>query len=700
MARLPPLTALALFLVVSTGVSLGFTVVPEHNNLNVRVGSDAILTVRPSAAIAGGSWSFKGTTIINWVGKTPLIHVDYSSRVKVSYTTGTLALETVTEQDSGDYIVTVNEQGTNIQASATIKLLALGGSLGLMVVAEHSNLYVRVGRDAIFAVRPSAAISGGSWSFKGRTIINWIGTGTLIHANYSSRVKISYTTGTLALETVTERDSGDYIVTVFAQGAGTQGTATVKLLALEPVSTPNITANASSFIEHNDTVVLTCLATGTNVSYTWIGDGSVIANGGRLELSAGNTTLTITGVLRSDGPFACRSSNPVSTETSQTFHLNVFYGPDLPIIIPDPNVPLYNSGIQLTLTCSAESEPTAQLEWYHQGDLVQSGAQLTFPNVSADDSGSYLCSAFNNVTGRFHASSIQINVQEPVADVKLHSNLSSAVENQHSVLLTCSSRGTHLRWEWLLNDQPVQHNDRITISRDTLLIDPVNRADAGNYKCSVSNGLNSGRALTTLHVYYGPDNMEITPRSPVNIKVGKDLILTCFAQSEPSPTYVWSKGTVQLLQGPEFTIYSVSKEDSGNYTCHVSNAELRSNNSLRAQVIVGAPSALPGTKFCLRPGAIAGIVVGLFAACLISGGCGWLIARKTSGPKATSGKKYNANGSPKGEETLAANAGNGSAAYENIQDIQQGRRTNAPIGDPTYMELKIEDRSVYDELKR
>ncbi|XP_078287763.1 cell adhesion molecule CEACAM20-like isoform X2 [Rhinoraja longicauda] len=521
MARLPPLTALALFLVVSTGVSLGFTVVPEHNNLNVRVGSDAILTVRPSAAIAGGSWSFKGTTIINWVGKTPLIHVDYSSRVKVSYTTGTLALETVTEQDSGDYIVTVNEQGTNIQASATIKLLALGGSLGLMVVAEHSNLYVRVGRDAIFAVRPSAAISGGSWSFKGRTIINWIGTGTLIHANYSSRVKISYTTGTLALETVTERDSGDYIVTVFAQGAGTQGTATVKLLALEPV-----------------------------------------------------------------------------------------------------------------------------------------------------------------------------------ADVKLHSNLSSAVENQHSVLLTCSSRGTHLRWEWLLNDQPVQHNDRITISRDTLLIDPVNRADAGNYKCSVSNGLNSGRALTTLHVYYGPDNMEITPRSPVNIKVGKDLILTCFAQSEPSPTYVWSKGTVQLLQGPEFTIYSVSKEDSGNYTCHVSNAELRSNNSLRAQVIVGAPSALPGTKFCLRPGAIAGIVVGLFAACLISGGCGWLIARKTSGPKATSGKKYNANGSPKGEETLAANAGNGSAAYENIQDIQQGRRTNAPIGDPTYMELKIEDRSVYDELKR
>ncbi|XP_078287891.1 cell adhesion molecule CEACAM6-like [Rhinoraja longicauda] len=374
MARLPPLTALALFLflflVESTGGSLGFTVVPEHSNLNVRVGSDAILTVRPSAAIAGGSWSFKGTTIIAWIGTAPLIHVDYSSRVNVSYTTGTLALETVTEQDSGDYIVSVTEQGTNIQASATIKLLAI-----------------------------------------------------------------------------------------------------------EPVSTPNVTANARSLIEYNDTMVLACLATGTDVSYTWIGDGSVIANDGRSELSAGNTTLTITGVLRSDGPFACRASNPVSTKTSEPFHLNVFYGPDLPIIIPDPNVPLYNSGTEVTLTCSAESEPFAQLEWFLQGDLVQSGDQLTFPKVSADDSGSYLCLAFNTVTGRFRTSSIQINVQV-------------------------------------------------------------------------------------------------------------------------------------------------------------------------------ASTALPETKFCLCPGAIAAIVVGLFAACLISGGCGWLIARKTSGPKATSGKKYNANGSSEGRRYI------------------------------------------------
>ncbi|XP_078287894.1 cell adhesion molecule CEACAM1-like [Rhinoraja longicauda] len=211
-----------------------------------------------------------------------------------------------------------------LTALALFLVVSTGGSLGFTVVPEHSNLYVRVGRDAIFTVRPSAAIVGGSWVFKGNTIINWVGTNPLILAEYSSRVNVSYTTGTLALETVTERDSGDYRVAVTEQGSSIQASATFKLLALEPVPIPNITANASSFIEYNDTVVLACLATGTNVSYTWIGDGSEIANGGRLELSAGNTRLTITGVLRADGPFACRASNPVSTNTSQPFHLNVF----------------------------------------------------------------------------------------------------------------------------------------------------------------------------------------------------------------------------------------------------------------------------------------------------------------------------------------------------------------------------------------
>ncbi|XP_078287890.1 cell adhesion molecule CEACAM5-like [Rhinoraja longicauda] len=511
--------------------------------------------------------------------------------------------------------------GCRLTALLVFLFILTGGSLGFTVVLEHSNLYVGVGRDAIFTVRPSAAIASGTWSFKGKTFINWIGTNLVINPAYSSRVNISLTTGTLTLKTVTKGDSGDYIVAVNEQDTNNPATATVKLLALEPVSTPNITANGSSFIEYNDTVVLTCLATGTDVSYTWIGNGSTIANGGRLELSASNSTLTITGVLRSDGPFACRASNPVSTETSQPFHLNVFYGPDLPIIIPDPNVPLYNAGTEVTLTCSAESEPTAQLEWYHQGVLVQSGAQLTFLKVSADNNGSYLCSAFNNMTGRFHASSIQINVQEPVSNVQLHSNRSAAVENQHSVLLTCSSNGTHLRWEWLLNDKPVQQNDRINISRDTLLIDPVNRSDAGTYKCIVSNGLNRGSAETTLQVHFGPDNMKITPRSPVNIEVGEDRTLTCSAQSEPIPTYVWSKGTVGFPKGPKLTISSANKEHSGIYTCHVSNAELRTNNSLTAEVIVQDAS--------LPTGAIVGIVIAVIVVVAgITGGIVCLVRAK------------------------------------------------------------------------
>ncbi|XP_032871960.1 carcinoembryonic antigen-related cell adhesion molecule 2-like [Amblyraja radiata] len=281
-----------------------------------------------------------------------------------------------------------------------------GESQGFTIVLEKSNLNVPIGGDAEFTVRPSSAIQDGTWNFKSKRIVLWIGTNPSIPAEYTSRLDLNFTSGSLTLRSVNESDSGDYKVTLTAVGGG-QASATITLQALERV-----------------------------------------------------------------------------------------------------------------------------------------------------------------------------------ANVNLRSNNSEPVEQRDSVVLTCSSRGSQVKREWIFKNQPIQQNDTITISGDTLIIDPVDRADTGMYKCIVSNGLNSGNAETSLKVLYGPDNMEITPQSPLTIQNGEGLMLTCSAQSLPSPVYEWFNGAEMLSTGPVITIPSVRVEGGGKHTCHVNNTRTGRNINLTAEVIV------------------------------------------------------------------------------------------------------------------
>ncbi|XP_032871963.1 carcinoembryonic antigen-related cell adhesion molecule 5-like [Amblyraja radiata] len=567
-----------------------------------------------------------------------------------------------------------------------------GGSQGFTVEPAQSELNVPNGEDAVFTVRPSSAIKSGTWVYKGKTIVLWVRTSLDIDVVYKSRVDLDITSGSLTLKSVNESDNGDYTVSVFAVG-GAQDTATITLQAFEPVSQPVITSNDTRPVEHNDTVTLECVAVGTDVSYAWSSNGLTLSPGGRLVLSNGNRTLTISGVLRSDKEFTCTGSNPVNTNTSDPFLLDVSYGPESVQISVIPDQAAYTSGTDASLTCSAVSNPAPEYQWLFNGLFQQSGQQLVIAALGVNDTGSYTCQVFNNVTKRSSSSSRNITVIERVANVNLRSNNSEPVEQRDSVVLTCSSRGSQVKREWIFKNQPIQQNDTITISGDTLIIDPVDRADTGMYKCIVSNGLNSGNAETSLNVLYGPDNMKITPQSPVTITNGENLTLTCSAQSMPSPVYEWFNGAEMMGTGPVFTIPSVSMEHGMNYTCHANNARTGRNISLTVNVNVQNNG--------LGAGAIAGIVIAVVVvgAGGIGGGIAYLMREKRHRPKAEPGTKYDANRSPRGQITSATHSEDGLATYENLPGKDQGT-THAPEGDPTYMGLKLDDRSVYSELRR
>lgn len=75
-------------------------------------------------------------------------------------------------------------------------------------------------------------------------------------------------------------------------------------------------------------------------------------------------------------------------------------GPDnMDLTVKSQNSTSFPAGSNLTLLCSAQSSPMAQLQWAVRGMLVDAaGPQLDLSAVSQEQSGDYTCLAFNSYT--------------------------------------------------------------------------------------------------------------------------------------------------------------------------------------------------------------------------------------------------------------------------------------------------------------
>lgn len=75
-------------------------------------------------------------------------------------------------------------------------------------------------------------------------------------------------------------------------------------------------------------------------------------------------------------------------------------GPDnMSLTVNGQNTTSFSAGSNLTMLCSAQSNPPAQLQWAVRGELVNTTGQLLeLSGVSEDQSGPYSCLAFNNHT--------------------------------------------------------------------------------------------------------------------------------------------------------------------------------------------------------------------------------------------------------------------------------------------------------------
>uniref|UniRef100_A0A3B3C9P6 Ig-like domain-containing protein n=1 Tax=Oryzias melastigma TaxID=30732 RepID=A0A3B3C9P6_ORYME len=211
-------------------------------------------------------------------------------------------------------------------------------------------------------------------------IISYNPSSTDIFPNYQDRITYVSSTASLELRDLTLEDGGEYSVNVVPNGGG------------------RINLDIYDLVEFSS-FNLTCSSSGTSPSFIWMNSSSEVTSSDRVQITDGGSTLTVVDVTRYDEQsYRCRVFNPVSEGISDPVNILV-NGPENTKISASPSQEFYEEGSDITLSCSADSRPSAQFTWFVNGTkLPDSGPELTLRNIQFSQRGDYSCQAFNSRT--------------------------------------------------------------------------------------------------------------------------------------------------------------------------------------------------------------------------------------------------------------------------------------------------------------
>ncbi|XP_060726646.1 carcinoembryonic antigen-related cell adhesion molecule 8-like isoform X3 [Tachysurus vachellii] len=318
--------------------------------------------------------------------------------------------------------------------------------------------------------------------------------GFIIPPAYKDRVSFNTTSLALELRSLTENDTGQYVLSVETV---TSYNGQTSLLVLVPVSNVTIVPNHTELVENN-TVSFVCSASGSSLSFIWLNGSSEVTTGERVQLTDNNRNLTITSVRRGDtGPYECEAYNSINSKKSQSI-LMVYYGPLNVAAAADPEKPFYSSGSNLKLNCSAESRPAAKFQWALNGiELSEMGQELKLNNIQISQSGNYTCIVHNTQTLQYSVSPpISVTILVPVSNIAIIPSLKE-VELNSTVSFVCSASGSSLSFIWLNGSSEVTAGERVQLTDNNrnLTITSVIRGDTGPYECEAYNSVSRKKSL-------------------------------------------------------------------------------------------------------------------------------------------------------------------------------------------------------------
>ncbi|KAF4103333.1 hypothetical protein G5714_016216 [Onychostoma macrolepis] len=431
---------------------------------------------------------------------------------------------------------------------------------------------VAVGTNVTIKVNDTGIITVGLWLFGPSTLYMWYPGGLTQGASLQTGTEFDSSTYQLTLSSVTLKNSGLYVLESMVP---IKTRAEIALDVQEPVSNTTAFVSMTNLVEFNDTVTLTCSASGTPLWFSWHNGSSTVTPGERVELRNGGRELFINGVTRYDeGPFKCLVKNNISHAETNQMNLNISYGPGNLVITASSEKMVYVSGSDIFLSCSADSKPTAAFYWMYNGNRLNVyGSSYNLRNTTQNMRGEYTCVGKNPVTLRYAEVTKMIQIVDPISAVTVHP-AGYPVEGT-AFNLSCNVVGPVDSIHWMKNGKYLDDDtdDTITFFNNNSILSfyHPDLSDDGLYQCAASNAVSNMTSQTyDLMVNYGPNNTEAS--GPHIAVVGSSVTFSCSSVSRPQSQYSWYFSGLNVKNGSVYVTEPLSKTNSGEYTCMAFNS--------------------------------------------------------------------------------------------------------------------------------
>ncbi|KAM4589567.1 roundabout homolog 2 isoform 3-T3 [Fundulus diaphanus] len=293
-----------------------------------------------------------------------------------------------------------------------------------------------------------------------------------------------------------------------------------------------------------------------------------------------------------------------------------------PRIVEHPSDLIVSKGEPATLNCKAEGRPMPIVEWYKDGERVETdkddprshrmllpSGSLFFLRIvhgrrSKPDEGAYVCVA-RNYLGEAVSRNASLEVALLRDDFRQNPTDAVVAAGEPAILECVPPRGhpePTIYWKkdkMRINDE----DDRITIRGGKLMISNARKSDAGMYVCVGTNMVGERESETAqVTVFERPTFL----RRPINQVVLEEEMVEfrCQVQGDPQPNVRWKKDDIDVPRGRYDIRYDkddyvlrvkkASVSDEGMFTCVAENRVGKVEAS--ATLTVRAPP-----QFVIRP---------------------------------------------------------------------------------------------------